>query len=108
MQGNARILVYTCAGILFIYAMFFYPIAGQSFGGHFRDIWRSAVVQKKLTIFAQSAHESYQENILPMARKAHRTAIQTIRNASPKSPPFGDLRQPTEQISDLPSLSSSP
>ena len=108
MQGNAKIFVYACVGILFIYGMFFSSIAGQSFGSHLRDIWRSAVVQEKLTIFAQSAHESYQENILPVARKAHRTAIHAIRNAGPKSPQLRDIRQSAEQVSEISPLSSTP
>ena len=108
MQGNARIFVYACVGIFFIYGMFFSSIAGQSFGRHLRDIWRSPVVQEKLTIFAQSAHESYQENILPMAKKAHRTAIRTIHNAGAKSPQLSDVRQSAEQVSDLSHLSGTP
>ena len=108
MRDNVRIIAYICIGILFIYGFFFSPIAGQSFGSHLRDIWRSSIVQEKMAIFSQSAHESYQENILPMAKKAHGTVIRTIRNAGPKSPNLNDLKQSTEQVSDLSPISTIP
>ena len=72
------------------------------------DVWRSPVVQEKLTIFAQSAHQSYQENIVPVARKAHRTAIRTIRNAGPNNNGVNELQHSAQQLSELSPLNKSP
>ncbi|MBJ79809.1 MAG: hypothetical protein CMH60_00665 [Myxococcales bacterium] len=108
MQSNGKVILYGCAGVLLIYGVFFSSIAGQSLGSHMLDVWRSPIVQEKLTIFAQSAHESYRENIVPMAQKAHRTAIRTIRNAGPQNTGVNELQQSAQQLSELSPLNKSP